>query len=229
MPGCRSSAPRRGAAAWADQHGRADQPRRGPGHRHEPRADVAGRRAHLFRLRRHAAVLSADRPRARPSRARPGARDRRAAADLARHRRGGAAGGRQRHATRQHRCRRASACWSAWASASASTVSWNAESLRSMPAWSPAKACRSPARGTQVFAGTLNLGAALTVRATATGARHTAGRMRPADRGGGGAALAVRGARRPGGAALCAGGASDRAATFCGGSASPASPAGRRC
>ena len=70
---------RRRAAPDAHQHGRADQPRRHPGHRHEPGADHAGRRAHLLRFRDHAAVLPADRPRAGPSRARPGPRDRRAA------------------------------------------------------------------------------------------------------------------------------------------------------
>ena len=70
---------RRGAAPDAHQHGRADQRRRHPGHRHEPGADNPGRRSHLFRFRGHVAVLPADRPRAGPSRPRPGARDRRAA------------------------------------------------------------------------------------------------------------------------------------------------------
>ena len=43
---------RRRTAPGAHQHGRADQPRRHPGHRHEPGADHAGRRAHLLRFRR---------------------------------------------------------------------------------------------------------------------------------------------------------------------------------
>ena len=38
--------------------------------RHQPGADHRRRRAHLFQFRHHAAVLSADRPRAGPSRAR---------------------------------------------------------------------------------------------------------------------------------------------------------------
>ena len=76
----------------AHQHGRADQRRRAAGHRHEPGADDRRRRAHLFRFRHHAAVLPADRPRAGPSRARPGARHRGTAADAAHCRRRGAAG-----------------------------------------------------------------------------------------------------------------------------------------
>ena len=53
------------------------------GHRHEPRADHAGRGSYLLRFSNHAAVLPADRPRAGPSRPRPGARHRRAVADVA--------------------------------------------------------------------------------------------------------------------------------------------------
>ena len=56
------------------------------------------------------------------------------------------------------------------ASESASTAWWSAGASCWTPAWSPARACRSAATpGAAVFAGTLNLGAALTVRATATG------------------------------------------------------------
>ena len=66
--------------------------------------------------------------------------------------------------------------------------------------------------GTPVYAGTLNLGATLTIRATADRQRHAASRMRSTDRGGGGPARPLRRAGRPGRAPLRPGGASVRAA-----------------
>ncbi len=89
---------RRGPAACAHQHGRADQPGRPAGERHEPGADHHRRRAHLFQLRRHAAVLPADRPRAGPPRAWPGPSHRGTASDPAQYRRRGDRRRWQRHA-----------------------------------------------------------------------------------------------------------------------------------
>ena len=61
--------------------------------------------------------------------------------------------------------------------------------------------------GTQVFAGTLNLGEPVAGARHRHRRRHLAGRMRAADRGGRGAARPFRHPGRPGGAPLCAGGA----------------------
>ena len=66
---------------------------------------------------------------------------------------------------------RATACWSASASASASMAWWSAARPSLDASLVTGESLPVPAApGTQVFAGTLNLGAALTVRATATGA-----------------------------------------------------------
>ena len=126
---------------------------------------------------------------------------------------------------------RATASWWPPASASASmaSVESGAASLdASLVTGESLPVAAEP--GAAVFAGSLNLGAPLTVRATATGGVHAARRMRAADRGGRGAARPVRRAGRPGGAALCADGACLRAGRpSCGGSSSPACRLARRC
>ena len=174
---------------------------------------IAGGAHAYFDSRRRTAVLPADRPRAGSPRARPGAGHRRAVADAARHRcRGAAARWLDRPARPAGggagRCRtgRASASGSA-------SMAWSERAdLRWTRAWSPARACRcQPRPGTQVFAGTLNLGAPLTVRADGHRQRDAARRVRAADRRRRGAAEPIRRARRPGGPPLRAGGACLRA------------------
>ncbi len=209
MPGALLPLRVRRPAASAHQHGRADLHRRAAGHRHEPRPrQFSGGRARLFRLRSNAAVLPADRPRARPSRARPGAgHGGRAAGAAGGRRRRAAARRRHRSAGRRSRSRAGDLVLVGRASASASTAWSSAANRRSTPASSPARACRPQVgAGAQVFAGTLNLGAALTVRATRGRRRHAARRMRPPDRGGGGAPRPLCRSRRPGCPALRAGG-----------------------
>ncbi len=132
---------------------------------------MQGGAAHLLRFRHHAAVLPADRPRAGPSRPRPGPRHRRAVADAACLRRRGAAIRRQ-HRTSQPACHRArrSACWSVWVSGSASMASSNAAHRCWMPVSSPAKACRSPPRPARRYLPARSISAMpLTMRATVTG------------------------------------------------------------
>ena len=75
---------RAGAQIAPAEHGRADLARRPAGNGHEPLPDHARQRAGLFRCRRHAALLPADRPLPRPAHARACLRRRGQSARIAR-------------------------------------------------------------------------------------------------------------------------------------------------
>ena len=183
---------------------------------HEPVADHRRGNAHLFQLRRHPAVLPADRPGAGPPRPRPGAR------------------------------RPPSNCWPCAPPTSpccSPTAARCARAQESVPPGArvlvgmgerigvdgvvehgsaPLDASLVTGEslpvqagpGTQVFAGTLNQGETLTHARHRHRRRHAAGRVRPADRGRRGAARPVRRAGRPRRAPLRAGGASLRRRHF---------------
>ena len=111
------------------------------------------------------------------------------------------------------RCIPATSCWCGRASASPADGTVIDGRRRSTRAWSPARRCRARVRaGMTLYAGSINISGALTMRVTAAGAGTLLEEVeRLLDQRDAGA-VAVRAARRPRRAPLCAGRACHRGA-----------------